>query len=87
MRCLLIMPCGVFNFTLRSNDVRLDVDVHSSNPPAPMSQATVLGKPKHIARNVMEGGYTEETVKSQTDLTEPQGIIKKRKDTLCLKPT
>ena len=48
----------------------------SSNPPAPLLQAAILGKPKRIARNVMEGGYTEGTVKSQTYLTAPQGIIK-----------
>ena len=44
--------------------------------PAPLLQAAILGKPKRIARNVMEGGYTEGTVKSQTYLTAPQGIIK-----------
>ena len=66
----------IFNYSLRRNDGRLDFDVRSSNPPAPMLQAAVLGKPKPIARNVMEGGYTEETVKSQTRLTEPQGKIK-----------
>ena len=48
----------------------------SSYPPAPLLQAAVLGKPKRIARNVMEGGSTEGTVKSQTYLTAPQGIIK-----------
>ena len=41
-------------------------------------QAAVLGKPKHIARNVMEGGYTERNIKPETDLTEPQGKLKKR---------
>ena len=66
----------IFNYSLRRNDGRLDFDVRSSNPPAPMLQGAVLGKPKPIARNVMEGGYTEETVKSQTRLNEPQGKIK-----------
>ena len=66
----------IFNYSLRRNDERLDFDVRSANPPAPMLQAAILGKPKPIARNIMEGGYTEETVKSQTYLNEPQGKIK-----------
>ena len=66
----------IFNYSLRRNDGRLDFDVRCSNPPAPMLQAAVLGKPKPIARNVMEGGYTEKTVKSQSRLNEPQGKIK-----------
>ena len=43
-----------------------------------MLQAAVLGKPKPVARNEMEGGYTErKPVKFETHLTEPQGKIKK----------
>ena len=42
----------------------------------PIFSYSVLDKPKPIARNAMEGGYTEETVKSQTHLSEPQGKIK-----------
>ncbi len=49
--------------------------VSSSNPPVPLLQATVLGKPKPVARNEMEGGYTERNVKLGTHLTEPQGKI------------
>ena len=64
-----------FNYTLRSNDVRLDFEVRSSNPPAPMLQATGLFK-ERIARNEMEGGHTERNVKLETDLTEPQGTLK-----------
>ena len=41
-------------------------------------QAAVLSKPRHIARNVMEGGYTERNVKPEIDLTDPQGKLKKR---------
>ena len=46
--------------------------------PAPLLQlqAAVLDKPKHIARNVMEGGYTGRNAKPETDLTEPQGKLK-----------
>jgi len=33
---------------------------------------------KLIARNVMEGGYTERRFMHQTHLTEPQGIIEKQ---------
>ena len=63
--------------------MRLDFDVRSLNlkkypikNPAPLLQATVLGKLKPVARNVMEGGSTERNVKLETDLTEPQGKIK-----------
>ncbi len=55
--------------------MRLDFEVRSSNPPAPMLQATGLFK-ERIARNEMEGGYTERNVKLETDLTEPQGTLK-----------
>ena len=56
---------------------RLDFDVRSLNPPAPLLQeTTVLGKPKHIVRNEMENGYTERHFIYQTYLTEPPGIIK-----------
>ena len=44
----------VFNFTLRSNEVRLDIEARCANPPAPMLQAMGLSK-ERIARNVMEG--------------------------------
>ena len=40
-----------------------------------MLQATVLFK-ERIARNEMEGGYTERNVKFETDLTEPQVTLK-----------
>jgi len=50
--------------------------VRFSNPLAPMLQAAVLGKPKPVARNVMEGGYTERSFIYQTHLTEPQGKFK-----------
>ena len=52
--------------------------MRSSNPPAPMLQAAVLGKikPQRTVRNEMENGYTEGNVKPETHLTEPQGIIK-----------
>lgn len=73
----------IFKLTLRSNDVRLDFDVRSLNPPAPVLQATVLGKLKPVARNVMAEfllGYffssTEKYFIHQTDLTEPQGKLK-----------
>ena len=33
----------IFNYSLRRNDRRLDFDVRSSNPPAPMLQAAILG--------------------------------------------
>ena len=62
--------------------MRLDFEVRSSNPPAPMLQATGLFK-ERIARNEMEGfllerffRYTERNVKLETDLTEPQGTLK-----------
>ena len=48
----------VFNYTLRSNDGRLDFDGRFSNPSAPMLQTTGLFK-ERIARNEMEGVYTE----------------------------
>ena len=71
-------PCTnlLFKLTLRSNDVRLDFNVRSLNPPMPVLQATVLGKLKPVARNVMEGGFTEKYFIHQTDLTEPQGKLK-----------
>ncbi len=59
--------------------MRLDFDVRSLNPPAPLLQATVLGKLKPVACNVMEGGSTERNVKLETALTEPQGKIKNSK--------
>ena len=65
----------VFNFTLRSNEVRLDIEARCANPPAPMLQAMGFFK-ERIARNVMEGGYTEMKVIYPIHLTEPQGIIK-----------
>ena len=55
--------------------MRLDLEVRSSNPPAPVLQATGLFK-ERVARNEMEGGYTERNVKLETDLTEPQGTLK-----------
>ena len=72
------VPCTnlLFKLTLRSNDVRLDFNVRSLNPPMPVLQATVLGKLKPVARNVMEGGFTEKYFIHQTDLTEPQGKLK-----------
>ena len=57
--------------------------VSSSNPPVPLLQATVLGKPKPVARNEMEGGYTERNVKLGTHLTEPQGKFKNGKIKNC----
>ena len=54
---------------------------HPSKNPAPLLQATVLGKLKRIVRNEMENGYTERNVKLEIYLTEPQSIIKKRKRT------
>ena len=78
-------PCAnlIFKFTLRRNDMRLDFDVRSSNlkkypikNPARVLQATLLGKLKPVARNVMEGGSTEKYFIHQTDLTEPQGKLK-----------
>ena len=64
--------------------------MRSSNPPAPMFQATVLFK-GHIARNEMEGfllggffRYTERNVKLGTDLAEPQGTLKKPQGTLII---
>ena len=67
----------IFNYSLRRNNGCLEFDARCSNPPAPMLQAAVLDKPKPmVSRNVMEGGYTEETVKSQSRFTEPQGKIK-----------
>ena len=66
----------IFNYSLRRNDERLDFNVRRSNPPAPMLQAAVLGEPKPIVLNVMEDGWTEETVKSETSPNEPQGKIK-----------
>jgi len=59
----------------------LDFDVRFSNPPAPLLQATVLGKLKRIVRSKMENGYTERNIKLEIYLTEPQGKIKKRKRT------
>ena len=57
--------------------MRLDVDVRSSNPPAPLLQAPVFPhNTKLLACNVMEGGYTEKHFMPQTHLTEPPGIIK-----------
>ncbi len=79
------LPCAnlIFKLTLRSNDMRLDFDVRSLNlkkypikNPARMLQATLLGKLKPVARNVMEGGSTEKYFIHQTDLTEPQGKLK-----------
>ena len=35
-----------------------------------------LVDPKNVARNVMEGGYTERDVNPQTELTDPQGKLK-----------
>ena len=32
--------------------------------------------PSYVARNVVEGGYTERNVKLLTHLTEPQGKLK-----------
>ena len=59
--------------------------MRSLNPPAPLLQATVLGKLKLTARNVMESGSTEKNIKLETALTEPQGKIKNpRKKDLCL---
>ena len=67
----------IFNDSLRRDDGRCsNLKKHPSKNPAPMFQAAVLGKQKPIARNVMEGGYTEQTVKSQSRLNEPQGKIK-----------
>ena len=57
--------------------MRLDFEARLSNPPAPLLQAAVLGKPERIVRNEMENGYTERHFMYQTHLTEPQGIIKK----------
>ena len=37
---------------------------------------SVWVSPEPIARNEMEGGYTERHVKVQTDFTEPQGKLK-----------
>ena len=56
--------------------MRLDAGVRSSNPPVPVLQATVLGKLKPVARNVMEGGSTERHFKDPTRLTDPQGKLK-----------
>ncbi|MYC78619.1 hypothetical protein F4X10_22875 [Candidatus Poribacteria bacterium] len=56
--------------------MRFDFEVRSSNPPAPLLQAAVLAKPKSVARNVMEGGYTQRHVKSEIHLTKPQGKFK-----------
>ena len=72
------VPCTnlLFKRTLRNNDVRLDFNVRSLNPPAPVFQATVLGKLKPVTRNVMEGDFTEKYFIRQTDLTEPQGKLK-----------
>ena len=41
-----------------------------------MLQAMGLFK-ERIVRNEMENGYTERNVKLETDLTEPQGKLKK----------
>ena len=57
--------------------MRLDFEARLSNPPAPVLQAAVLGKPERIVHNEMENGYTERHFMYQTHLTEPQGIIKK----------
>lgn len=72
------VPCTslLFKLTLRSNDARLGFNVRSLNPPAPVFQATVLGKLKPVIRNVMEGDFTEKYFIRQTDLTEPQGKLK-----------
>ena len=48
--------------------MRLDFDVRSSNPPAPMLQAAALDKVKHVARK-RNGGRIYGT--------EPQGKLKK----------
>ena len=50
-------------------------EIPKQKHPAPMLQATGLFKGR-IARNEMEGGYTERNVKLETDLTEPQGTLK-----------
>ena len=53
--------------------------MRSLNLPTPLLQATVWVKIKikPVARNVMEGGYTErKPFIHQTHLTEPQGKLK-----------
>ena len=47
-----------------------------SYPPAPLLQAAIFCAVKTVARNEMEGGYTEGHANIQTRLTEPQGKIK-----------
>ena len=50
----------------------------STNPPNPPYQGNwVTCAVKTVARNGMEGGYTQGNVNIQTRLTEPQGNFKK----------
>ena len=63
----------VFNYTLRSNNGRLDFDKRFSNPPSITLRATGLDLPKTAACNTGAGRYTERHFMYQTYLTEPRG--------------